>query len=77
MSKLDISIFRNELTNLNSNCFQLKMPFLVLAFGNPLMDISITLKDCSILTKYGLLDDDQRELDSEVIDAILQDVLPR
>lgn len=53
------------------------MPFLVLAFGNPLMDISVTLKDSSILTKYGLLDDDQRELDSEVIDAILQDILPR
>ena len=46
----------------------------VIAFGNPLLDIIVKVKESSILFKHGLEIDGQMEMSPEKIQQILQDL---
>lgn len=51
----------------------LKTPAVAM-FGNPLLDIGVTVEDESILEKYGLPVDGEMELEEEKIQALLADL---
>lgn len=48
-----------------------------MAFGNPILDMSIAVDDGSILTKYNLKANDQLEIPIETLLAIKKDAEDR
>ncbi|XP_066590352.1 uncharacterized protein [Prorops nasuta] len=46
----------------------------VLAFGNPLLDIHVRLRDDTLLRKYGLKTDDEKELPRDIIEKLIADL---
>lgn len=71
----------SRLTNLstletNRNLGEVPKMFLktLAGFGNPLLDITVKIKDDTLLRKYNLNSDDQKEIPLEEMNNLLKDI---
>lgn len=47
---------------------------LIAGFGNPLLDITVKIPDDTLLNKYNLNEDDQKEISADKIKSLLKDI---
>ncbi|KAF2897382.1 hypothetical protein ILUMI_08796 [Ignelater luminosus] len=47
---------------------------LIAGFGNPLLDITVKIPDDTLLNKYNLNEDDQKEISADKIKSLLEDI---